>query len=119
MARSSDSFRAAIASSRTCLADQRVACSASVASVSGLATSTRGLTWSKESFPCERASEILGSAWSLAAAVTHSRAVAAVTPQRWTSQATMDVAPSTRQAFRRSSSTTAASSWLWWAEIAR
>ena len=56
------------ASSRTCLADQWVACSASVASVSGLATSTRGLTWSKESFPCERASEIFGSAWSLAAA---------------------------------------------------
>ena len=69
-----------------------------VASVSGLATSTRGFTWSKESFPCDSASAILGSDGSLAAAVTHSRAVAAETPQRWTSQATMDVAPSTRQA---------------------
>ena len=50
-----------MASSRTCLADQWVACSASLASVSGLATSTKGLTWSKESFPCDSASEILGS----------------------------------------------------------
>ncbi len=109
---SSDWLRAAIASSRTCLADQCVACSASLASVSGLATSTSGLTWSKDSFPCERASEIFGSWCSFAAAVTHSRAVVAVTPQRWTSHATMEVAPSTRQALRRSSSTTAASNWL-------
>ena len=106
----SDWFRAALASSRTCLADQRVACSAKVASVSGLATSTRGLTWSNESFPLDSASEICGSWLSLAAAVTHSRAVAAVTPHRCTSQPTMEVAPSTRQARRRSSSTTAASS---------
>ena len=89
------------------------------ASVSGLATSTSGLTWSKESFPCDSASAILGSEGSLAAAVTHSRAVAAETPHRWTSQATMEVAPSTRQARRRSSSATAARSWLWCAEIAR
>ena len=119
MACSSDCWRAAIASSRTCFADQCVACSASVASVSGFATSTSGLTWSKESFPCDRASEILGSSFNLVAAVTHSRAVAAATPHCCTNQATIDVAPSTRQALRRSSSTTAANSWLWWAEMAR
>ena len=39
-------------------------------------------------------------------------AVAAETPHRWTSQATMEVAPSTRHARRRSSSATAARSWL-------
>ena len=119
MACSSDCCRVVIASSRTCFADQCVACSASVASVSGFATSTSGLTWSKESFPGDRASEILGSSFNLVAAVTHSRAVAAVTPHRCTNQATIDVAPSTRQALRRSSSTTAANSWLWWAEMAR
>ena len=47
------------------------------------------------------------------------RAVAAETAHRCTSQATMEVAPSTRQARRRSSSATAARSWLWCAEIAR
>jgi 2-succinyl-5-enolpyruvyl-6-hydroxy-3-cyclohexene-1-carboxylate synthase len=41
------------------------------------------------------------------AAVTHSRAVVAVTEQRWTSHETMVVAPSTRHALRRSSSATA------------
>ncbi len=46
-------------------------------------------------------------------------AVAAETLHRWTSQATMEVAPSTRQARRRSSSATAARSWLWCAEMAR
>jgi len=86
--------------SRTCLADQCVASSASLASVSGLATSTRGFTWSKESFPCESASAILGSDGRRAAAVTHSRAVAAETPHRWTSQTTIEVAPSTRHARR-------------------
>jgi hypothetical protein len=64
-------------------------------------------TWSKESFPCESASAILGSDGRRAAAVTHSRAVAAETPHRWTSQATMEVAPSTRHARRWSSSATA------------
>ena len=55
---------------------------------------------------------MFGRDLSLAAADTQSRAVAALTPQRCTSQATMDVAPSTRQARRRSNSTTASSNWL-------
>ena len=45
-------------------------------------------------------------------------AVVAVTAHLWTSHATMDVAPSIRHAFRRSSSATAARSRRWCADTA-